>query len=167
MADGLLSPRWACHTSRTCDTDINGHQESIAFDITATPHDIVLGIPWLTKNNPRIDWRTRSFTLPPKPPPDSLHIHDPNLLRITPAPTQRPRVKALETRVSSHAMDKVSKNHDVATRPRASATFAKSPSTDPDPDSKPAPSPQKLRQENHFAPINFWLGGSFPFEPSS
>ena len=36
-----------------------GRSETITFDITETAdHDIILGIPWLRKNNPRIDWST-------------------------------------------------------------------------------------------------------------
>ena len=35
---------------------IGEHIEAIAFDITPTAHDIVLGIPWLNKHDPSISW---------------------------------------------------------------------------------------------------------------
>jgi len=36
-----------------------GRSETITLDITETAdHNIILGIPWLRKNNPRIDWST-------------------------------------------------------------------------------------------------------------
>ena len=38
------------------------HEEEISFDIILTREfDAVLGGPWLRKQNPRINWRTRSI----------------------------------------------------------------------------------------------------------
>jgi transposase InsO family protein/murein DD-endopeptidase MepM/ murein hydrolase activator NlpD len=38
---------------------IRDHTEQLSFDITETAeHQLILGIPWLRKNNPRIDWIT-------------------------------------------------------------------------------------------------------------
>ena len=42
-----------------------------------------------------------------------------------------------------------------------------SPSTHADDVEVTATGERPGRQENHFTPINFWLGGSFPFAPSS
>lgn len=38
---------------------IGGRTESVQFDITNTgKHQVVLGLPWLQKSNPKIDWAT-------------------------------------------------------------------------------------------------------------
>ena len=41
---------------------IQQHHETITFDIvTMAGHDVVLGMPWLKKHNPNIDWETRGM----------------------------------------------------------------------------------------------------------
>jgi hypothetical protein len=38
--------------------DINNHEEMINFDIMKLgKYEIVLGIPWLSKHNPEINWK--------------------------------------------------------------------------------------------------------------
>ena len=40
-------------------TTVNDHPEQITFDITdIAEHEVILGIPWLRRSNPRIDWTT-------------------------------------------------------------------------------------------------------------
>lgn len=42
---------------------IGPHQEQLALDVTNIgQHPVILGIPWLTKHNPSIEWPTRSVT---------------------------------------------------------------------------------------------------------
>ena len=42
---------------------IQQHHEEVVLDVTAmASHDIVLGMPWLKKHNPVIDWRRRVLT---------------------------------------------------------------------------------------------------------
>ena len=86
MADGLLSRGGLVSHYAPVTLDLGGHQESLALDVTTTPHPIILGIPWLTKNNPLINWHTRTFTFPPKE--ILTPIEDPDLLRTTPRPSQ-------------------------------------------------------------------------------
>jgi hypothetical protein len=43
---------------------IQKHQEKIAFDVFGlATHDIILGLPWLRKHNPRVDWIRERFRL--------------------------------------------------------------------------------------------------------
>ncbi|KAJ1132224.1 hypothetical protein NDU88_010551 [Pleurodeles waltl] len=42
----------------------NGHTEVISFDLIDTPNfGLILGVPWLTTHNPKIDWVNRTVTL--------------------------------------------------------------------------------------------------------
>jgi transposase InsO family protein len=44
--------------------EIEGHTESISMDILCeATHDIILGLPWLRKHNPRIDWKKQTLSL--------------------------------------------------------------------------------------------------------
>src|SRR4051794_12252456 len=41
------------------------HEESINLRVVSLPHhDIILGLPWLKKWNPRINWRTQQVLFP-------------------------------------------------------------------------------------------------------
>ena len=41
---------------------INGSSQTIQFDVITSPHyPIILGTPWLKKNNPCVNWRTMSI----------------------------------------------------------------------------------------------------------
>ena len=44
--------------------NIAGNAETIALDTSMTAHDIILGIPWLNKHNPSINWGSspKTFT---------------------------------------------------------------------------------------------------------
>jgi hypothetical protein len=45
--------------------EILGQTKDITFDVTNTGnHDVILGLPWLQKHNPHIDWETLLVTLP-------------------------------------------------------------------------------------------------------
>ena len=35
----------------------------ITFDLVSIPHEVILGIPWLEKVNPSIDWNSRKITI--------------------------------------------------------------------------------------------------------
>ena len=37
--------------------------ERIIFDLVSIPHEVILGIPWLEKVNPSIDWNSRKITI--------------------------------------------------------------------------------------------------------
>jgi len=65
MGDGKPSRGGQISQYTSLQMEVNGHQESLALDITSTPHDIILGAPWLTKNNPSIDWKERTISFPP------------------------------------------------------------------------------------------------------
>jgi hypothetical protein len=43
---------------------IGGHSEDIHLDIvTLGRHQVILGMPWLYKHNPQIDWKDRQVTI--------------------------------------------------------------------------------------------------------
>jgi Reverse transcriptase (RNA-dependent DNA polymerase)/Retroviral aspartyl protease len=44
--------------------DIAGHQETLSLDITNLKYDIVLGMTWLQRHNPMIDWTARTLKFP-------------------------------------------------------------------------------------------------------
>jgi hypothetical protein len=49
----------------TVQLEINGQAKKTTLDVTNIGDtDIILGLPWLQRNNPRIDWKTLSITLP-------------------------------------------------------------------------------------------------------
>ena len=35
----------------------------ITFDLVSIPHEVILGIPWLEKVNPSIDWNSQKITI--------------------------------------------------------------------------------------------------------
>ena len=37
--------------------------ERITFDLVSIPHEVILGIPWLEKVNPSIDWNSQKTTI--------------------------------------------------------------------------------------------------------
>ena len=37
--------------------------ERITFDLVSIPHKVILGIPWLEKVNPSIDWNSQKITI--------------------------------------------------------------------------------------------------------
>ena len=53
-------------TSRTAPitVSIDHYQERLEFDVTDLAHyDVIIGIPWLRKHNPHIDWRMNQITM--------------------------------------------------------------------------------------------------------
>jgi transposase InsO family protein len=61
--DGAGLARGIMHTSSTLPMSTYGHPELIKFNILETgDYDIVLGIPWLRKHNPSINWQTEKIT---------------------------------------------------------------------------------------------------------
>jgi hypothetical protein len=56
---------------------VNGRNQGIDFDILPSPgHDLVLGLPWLQRYNPRIDWRTGQADCEVNPSDDDLSDSD-------------------------------------------------------------------------------------------
>lgn len=43
---------------------IDPHQECITLDAVSIDHDLILGMPWLVKHNPDVNWIRRSLTFP-------------------------------------------------------------------------------------------------------
>ncbi|KAF7568893.1 hypothetical protein PtrM4_113080 [Pyrenophora tritici-repentis] len=51
------------HEVRQVTLNIQGHQEKIDLDVFGlATHDIILGLPWLREHNPRIDWKSKTFS---------------------------------------------------------------------------------------------------------
>jgi len=66
---GLADGSHADHGMITRETvglamNIEEHQEVISFDVFDSSWDAVLGIPWLEKWNPQIDWRHKTLKFP-------------------------------------------------------------------------------------------------------
>jgi len=49
---------------RDINLNIDGHVEPITLDVTPMKYDLVLGMAWLKKHNPLINWSTRLLTFP-------------------------------------------------------------------------------------------------------
>ena len=50
------------HEVRQVTLSIQEHVEEIDLDVIGlATHDIILGLPWLRKHNPRIDWKSKVF----------------------------------------------------------------------------------------------------------
>ena len=60
------------HKTQPLDIFIHGHRSSIIFNVFQSPSNLViLGLSWLDRDNPQIDWNNRkvkfqSITLKPK-----------------------------------------------------------------------------------------------------
>ena len=68
-----------------------GQKETIKFDVTNTGNsDIILGIPWLQRNNPHIDWKNLTVTLPGSQYPTQAKGRFGALQGIKPSERQRP-----------------------------------------------------------------------------
>ena len=54
---------------------IQGHLEQLVLDIAdINQHDIILGMNWLKRSNPQINWNTHQLSWPKKAPPDGKDI---------------------------------------------------------------------------------------------
>lgn len=65
VANGKLMPEESRVTHEVvARLKIHNHHEEIRLDVfeTAT-HDVILGLPWLRKHNPDIDWKNRKLSL--------------------------------------------------------------------------------------------------------
>ena len=85
MGDGKPSRGGQISQYTSLQMEVNGHQESLALDITSTPHDIILGAPWLTKNNPSIDWKERTISFAPTSRTEDSFVSHTDLLTDSPA----------------------------------------------------------------------------------
>jgi hypothetical protein len=44
------------------------HKETVTADIVNSTKPLNLGMPWLVKNKPQIDWKKETLTIPSKEP---------------------------------------------------------------------------------------------------
>ena len=58
VVDGCpISSGAVTHQTADLQLSTNSHHENISFDITKLGHyPVILGLPWLKKHNPAIDW---------------------------------------------------------------------------------------------------------------
>jgi len=66
VANGQPMPEQAMirHEVRSTRMEINGHQERIDLDcLELATHDVILGLTWLRKHNPQIDWIAQTLSL--------------------------------------------------------------------------------------------------------
>jgi hypothetical protein len=67
MADGTPTEQddgWIRKELHQAELKINGHRERLSMDITQIKHDIILGMGWLRKHNPSINWKTGILEFP-------------------------------------------------------------------------------------------------------
>jgi len=67
MADGTpveYGGGWIRREIRDVRLEIEGHTEQIDLDIAPIKYDIILGMKWLQKQGPAIDWQERTLTFP-------------------------------------------------------------------------------------------------------
>ena len=65
VANGQPMPGEAkiTHEVTRVTLSIQNHQEEIDLDVFGlATHDIILGLPWLREHNPRIDWKSKTFS---------------------------------------------------------------------------------------------------------
>jgi hypothetical protein len=74
---------------------VNGHHDTVVLDVIDSPHyPIILGLPWLKKNNPEVDWNRLSMKFPRKP-------HGPsNILLAINEMTEKLQQPSLESHIS-------------------------------------------------------------------
>ena len=59
-----LGAGWVTKETIPLPVAIQKHHEEMVFDVVdMASHDIVLGVPWLKKHNPQINWKTETVTL--------------------------------------------------------------------------------------------------------
>lgn len=71
---------------------IEEHQELIVLDMVNIKYDIILGLPWLRKHGPQIDWRSRGMTFP-----NCDHGEEGTVVSFSTAIWIRPKDKILAT----------------------------------------------------------------------
>ena len=65
LADGTLTDQGMVkQETPELEMKIQGHDERIVFDVVDIRYEAILGIPWLEKHNPRINWRQRRMEFP-------------------------------------------------------------------------------------------------------
>jgi len=67
MADGTPAEYdggWIRYEISDAELNLEGHRETITLDILPTKFDIILGIEWLQRHTPMIDWKQRTLTFP-------------------------------------------------------------------------------------------------------
>jgi hypothetical protein len=74
------------HETILLDIVIEGHHSIIAFNVIKSPSNpVVLGLSWLDKNNPTIDWKTRRLTFQP----NIASIQESNCGKISSVPSHQ------------------------------------------------------------------------------
>ena len=61
MADGKKGHGEVQETSSEVKLSIGPHQESLKFVVAPLQYDVILGLPWFEKHQPKIDWVTRKI----------------------------------------------------------------------------------------------------------
>jgi hypothetical protein len=64
MIDGTKNPRMITEKTVGLKMHVEDHCEMISFDVFDSSWDAVLGIPWFTRWNPQINWRTYVVIFP-------------------------------------------------------------------------------------------------------
>ena len=61
MANGKKEPQEVQETCKTLELIIGPYRESIKFIVAPLQYDVILGLPWFVKNQPKIDWATQTL----------------------------------------------------------------------------------------------------------
>jgi len=62
MADGNQSPAGPITHHDITTICIAGHEEQVALDVASLSHPLIIGMPWLRKHNPHIDYHADTMT---------------------------------------------------------------------------------------------------------
>ena len=63
VVDGKSSSAGLITHTTTVPMDVGAHREMVAFQVAnLKKHEAILGMPWLRKHNPRIDWTNATIT---------------------------------------------------------------------------------------------------------
>jgi hypothetical protein len=62
IADGNQSPAGPITHYDLTTICTAGHEEQLALDVTSLSHPLIIGMPWLRKHNPYIDYHTDTMT---------------------------------------------------------------------------------------------------------
>ena len=93
VIDGrLLSSGSVTHETMPLEVTFEGHSSQIIFNVIRTPSNpVILGLSWLEKYNPSVDWKLRKMTFPfPLEHPDSNPVRKPVSKRVRKSRMKKP-----------------------------------------------------------------------------
>jgi hypothetical protein len=69
------------HETEPISVQMNGHCSTVVFNIIQVAYPVILGLSWLAKHNPHVDWKTRQLKWNTHPPstvetPKTMHINN-------------------------------------------------------------------------------------------